>query len=451
MTKLIVVGGGPAGITAALEAAARGAQVTLVSAEAIGGRANWHSLVPSKVYLTAADHLGESHHYPDLGLRGASPEPDLAALRSRIADQARAWSGHHEHQLRQHGVTVIAGKASFVDSQYIRVDREGAAMQTLAFDRAVIATGSEPIFLPQIKPDGNRILAPRLAGKLAEWPRHMIIIGGGVTGAEFTYFFNRMGYPVTWVTDLAILLPRTDRDLSDALEQALQARGVTILKSAPVQSVMAEDDGVVATLKDGRSLAGSHAFIAMGRRPDTAGLNLEAASIAYTAQGIHVDAFCQTSQPHIYAAGDVAGAPYIANRGQAQARVAARHALGVATPPFRAEAIIEAIYTSPQLAQLGLTEFEAAHQGHTVKVYRAEYGDALKPRLSGDAMGFIKLLVDPQEGRILGGAALGERAAEVLGAIAVAMVGGVKIDTLATLFPAYPTLTELVGIAVRGY
>jgi dihydrolipoamide dehydrogenase len=425
--------------------------VTLVSAERVGGRANWHSLVPSKVYLTAADHLSESHHYPDLGLRGTLPEPDLPALRARIVQQADGWSEHHERQLKERGVTLLSGKASFIDPQHVRVDREDNPSQTLAFDRALIATGSEPVFLPQIKPDGSRILAPRLAGKLTEWPQHMVVIGGGVTGAEFAYFFNRMGCQVTWVTDLPTLLPRANRDLSDALEQVLHARGVVVQKSVPVQSVSTEGDGIVATLRDGHTRSGSHAFIAIGRRPDTAGLDLQAAGIAATARGITVDDFCRTSQSHIYAAGDVAGAPYVANRGQTQARVAARHALGVVASPFRPETVIEAVYTSPQVAQVGLSEQEASIQGRTVKVYRAPYEDALKPRLSGDPAGFVKTLTDPDDGRVLGAAAFGDRAAEVLSPMAVAIAGSITLDVLAALFPAYPTVTEIVSIAARGY
>jgi dihydrolipoamide dehydrogenase len=279
-----------------------------------------------------------------------------------------------------------------------------------------------------------------------------VVIGGGVTGAEFAYFFNRMGCQVSWVTDLPTLLPRADRDLSGTLEQALQARGVAVRKTIPVRSASTEGNGVVVvTLANGHTLSGSHAFIAIGRRPDTTGLDLQAAGIATTTRGITVDDLCRTSQPHIYAAGDVAGAPYVANRGQAQARVAVRHALGVATPPFRPETVIEAVYTSPQVAQVGLSEQEASLQGRAVKVSRAHYEDALKPRLSGDPAGFIKILTDPDDGRVVGAAAVGDRAAEVLSPMAVAIEGGVTRDVLAALFPAYPTLSELIGIAARGY
>ncbi len=451
MTTMIVIGGGPAGITAALEAASCGAQVTLVSAEPVGGRANWHSLVPSKVLLTAADHLGEAAHNSALGLAGAPPEPDLPALRDRIADQARAWHQHHRSLLENRGVAIVSASARFLDPHRVELSREGSDAEMMSFGTAVIATGSLPVFLPDIKPDGKRILAPRLAGKLAEWPAHMIVVGGGVTGAEFAYFFNRMGARVTWVTDLPQFLPRVDADLSDALEQAIAARGVTLMTSAPVEAVQPQANGVVVGFKDGQSLAGSHAFLAIGRRADLTDLSLDAAEVDCTAEGIATDAFGRTSQAHIYAAGDVTGPPFIANRGQAQARIAARHASGAETAGFRPETIIEAVYTAPQVAVVGLGESEATATGRPVKVYRATLDEALKPRLSGTAAGFIKILCDAEDGQILGAGACCDRAAEVLSPIAVAITGGMTIQTLATVFPAYPTLSELPGIAVRGY
>ena len=315
----------------------------------------------------------------------------------------------------------------------------------------MIATGSEPIFLPQLKPDGRLIIAPRHVGQLAAWPRQLLVIGGGVTGAEFAYFFNRMGSQVTWITDQPVLLPQFDPDLAAVLEQTLCDRGVTIIKGMAVQAAQAQGDEVRLELADGRQLQGSQALIAIGRRPDLAGLDLEAADIAYTAQGVTVDAFGRTSAPHIFAAGDVTGAPYIANWGQAQARVAVRCALDQPTPSFRPETIIEAIYTSPQLAQVGLIEAQAHAQGRAIKIYRADFSAALKSRLAASPAGFIKILVTPETGRIVGSAAVGERAAEILSTLAVAIAREMTVEQVASLFPAYPTLAELVGIAARGY
>jgi dihydrolipoamide dehydrogenase len=449
--KVVVIGGGPAGVAAALEAAMLGGEVTLIHAEPIGGRAAWHSLVPSKVYLTAADRLQEALHQPVLGLTGAAPAPALAAMRERIAAEAEAWSRWQVEQLARAGIAVVAGTAKLAGRDRISVGRDGGEAATLDFDKAVIASGSLPVFLPEVKPDGRRILAPRLAGKLAAWPEHLIILGGGVTGAEFAYFFRHMGCRVTWVTDQPVLVPRTDPDLAAALEQSLVAGGVEVVKSAPVTAAHAGETGVEVVLRDGRRLAGSHAFIAIGRRPDLADLELDRGEIRHGADGIAIDPFCRTSNLNVYAAGDVTGPPYVANRALAQARVAARHALGRPSLRFQPEAVIEAIYTSPQLATVGLSETRAAAEGIAITVHRCAFANALKPRLIGAPEGFVKVLAAADANRILGAGAFGHHAAEVLAPVALAIAQGMTVDHLADLFPAYPTMSELASIAVRGY
>ncbi|MCP5363752.1 MAG: NAD(P)/FAD-dependent oxidoreductase [Hyphomicrobiales bacterium] len=450
MTDLIVIGAGPAGITAALEAARLGANVSLITAEPVGGRANWASLLPSKVYLTAADHLGEAHHNPSLGLSGPLPEPDLPVLRARIAELAKARSTDERARLEESGVKLVPGKAQFVDPHTIEVTPSEGECQRITFQQAIIASGSVPVFPPDIRPDGRRILAPRLAGSLAEWPSHMIVVGGGVTGAEFAYFFNRMGADVTWVTDVARVLPRVDSDMSELFEATLVGRGVTVFKDAPVTSVQSSELGVTVTLRDGHPLTGSHGFLALGRRPDLTDLGLEASGVETADMRIVVDNYGRTTQPHIYAVGDAAGAPFIANRGQAQARIAARHAGGADTPPFRPDTIIEAVYTQPQLAQVGLTEADAAREKIAVQIHRGSYAAALKPHLSGDTAGFVKILAAPGSSRILGAGAVGDRAAELLAPVAVAIAAKQPLSTLADIFLAYPSLSEVVGLAARS-
>lgn len=450
MSDLIVIGGGPAGITAALEAAGAGAAVSLVSGEPVGGRANWHSLLPSKVFLTAADRLGEAEHHPQLGLSGGRPRAELPALRERIVALAKERSLAYRDELEARGVRILSGKARFTDAHRIEVVGEDGSSTSLAFADAIIATGSGPRFPEGVRPDGKRILAPRLAAALAEWPAHIVVVGGGVTGAEFAYLFAGVGAQVSWVTDLSRILPRSDADLADALEGSLAARGVTVIKNAPVTSARAEETAVSITLEDGRKLRGSHAFLALGRGPDVAELNLPAAGVAFAADGIRIDGYCRTSQPHIYAAGDVVGAPFVVNRAQAQARVAALHAAGRNPQPFRAETVVEAVYTHPQLAQVGLTEQQAEAVGRAVKVTRAGYDQALKAHLADQPHGLVKIIADAGDGRIVGGGAVGDHAADILAPLAVAIAAGMTGKDLAAHFFAHPSLSELVGIAARA-
>ena len=446
MTQLVIIGGGPAGIAAALEGARLGATVTLVERDHIGGRANWHSLLPSKVWLSAADRIGARDHDARLGLSPAGTEIDYTTLTAHIHQLSQTMAAHDEQALDAAGVRVIKGAASFESAHRVHIEQPDGA-HTLDADAVIIATGSGPFFLPQIKPDGKRIIAPRLMGRLTTLPRSMAVIGAGVTGAEFAYLFNRLGLSVTWITDLPEILPRTDADIKAPLENTLIARGVAVHKNSPVATLEAGDDGVHITTTQGEHFDVEMAFIAIGRVAHVEGLNLEAAGLSPDKKGLAVDAFGQTAVHGIYAAGDVAGAPMTANKGVAQGIIAARHALGAPVNGYRPEIVVEAVYTSPQVAQVGLTADNA--QGRELAIYRREYRANLKAHLDGAPDGLVKVLADADSGEILGGAAVGAHAADVLAPIATAIAQGARLADLQGVFAGYPTLSELALDALR--
>lgn len=446
MTHIVIIGGGPAGVTAALEAARLGAQVTLVEATHVGGRATWHSLVPSKVFLGAAEARSTAQSW-----WGTLDRPDLGVLRERIRAQAEAQSQRQHHALDQAGVRLLSAVASFENPYTLRVDFADGGSERLNFERAILTTGSEPIFLPGLKPDGQRLLAPRAMVNLTAWPEHLIMIGGGVTGSEYVSFFSQMGVSITWVTDLPTFLPRAEPEIAAGLAAAMEARGVRLYPNAPVAQAETTGSGVRVTLQDGRTLEGSHAFIAIGRRADTELLNLVAAGVEATRQGVMVDDYGRTTQPHIYAIGDVAGPPYTVNRAQAQARVAVRHALGLPTPPLAANTWVEAVYSDPQVAQVGLREDEARRQGYAVTVLRAEAAQTLKAHLGNHPQGMLKIVAEASSGRLLGAAALGSLAVEVINALSLALQAGATLEHLTHWAPAYPTASDLVRAALDGY
>ncbi len=447
--RFVIIGGGAVGVYAALEAANEGAEVTLISEGEIGGRTTWDSLVPSKVLLTAADTLRDTCYAQHRGVDIQASPANLAHLMERIRQRTRQWGEQQHKALQQAGVRVITGVASFADPHTLKVRSEGADEQEITFDLALIATGSVPIFPPSMKPDGKRILAPRFASSLQSLPERMVMVGGGVTGSEFAYLFRTLGSEVTVITDMPRLLPRADEEVSKELEHAFRQMGIEIQLSSPVESVTATDGGVQVRLVDGTVIEGSHAFIAIGRRADLARLNLESAGIQTDSQGVVVNEFMQSSVGHIYVAGDSAGPPFTLNRGWAQARVAVRHALGLATAPFRPDLVVEAVYTQPQVAQVGMTEVQARQQGMAVQVFRARYADTLKAQLLGESEGFVKLVVEESTGRLLGGAAVGAHAADVLAPLATAMALGATVETLGALFPAHPTMIEVLHEAAR--
>lgn len=448
--RLVVIGGGSVGVHAAVEAAKLEADVTLIGEGEIGGRTTWDSLVPSKVLLTAADTVLDARYAPHRGVQLASPEVNVADLMERIRQRTHQWGDVQQSALQRAGVQVVHGVASFADAHVVKVRTEEGGEQPIPFEVAIIATGSVPIFPPGMKPDGKRILAPRFASSLQSFPEHLVMVGGGVTGSEFAYLFRVLGSAVTVVTDMPRLLPRADEEVSQLLEHAFRQMGARVLLSSPVESVTATGSEVQVQLADGRRLEGSHAFIAIGRRADLSRLNLEATGLQPSAQGLPLDEYLQSPVPHIYAVGDAAGPPFTLNRGWAQAQVAVRHALGLPTSPFRAELVVEAVYTQPQVAQVGITEAQARQQGISVNVLRAQYADNLKAQLLGETEGFVKLIVEESTGKLLGGSAAGSHAADMLAPLAVAMALGGTVETVASLYPAHPTLVELLHEAARG-
>lgn len=451
MTNLVIIGAGPAGITAALEAGRQGLDVSIISSEGIGGRAAWHSLLPSKIYLTLADYSAESQRYAAAGLIENVPILSLDQTKKSIKEKSIEWHQQLQAEIDALGIRTITGKATFQDPASLLVATQEGSVEIFRFDRAIIASGSIPVFFPRIKPDGIHILAPRFAGALKEWPKHVVVIGGGVTGGEFAYLFSQMGSEVTWVTDLDQFLPRVDTDISAILEDNFRQMGITMIKRATVTGVIRDMGGVVVTLAGGQALSASHAFIAIGRKPDIGELNLEKAGIKHGPEGILVDSLCRTNIPNIYAAGDTTGAPFTANRGMAQARIAALSAAGKDVRPYDPRTVVEAVYTEPQLAQVGLTEQQANTALISYTVQKGAYQSVLKNHLPGTQPGMIKLLSDPSSGRILGAAAIGQQAAEVMSMAALAILGGLTSETLAGLFPATPTYGEVLSAAVRGY
>jgi len=450
-THVAIIGAGPAGVTAAQAVANAGARATLIGAELPGGRAGWHSLLPSKVLLTAADSLGLAERFQMLGLAGDGGSPDIETMTRRIRALSQAWSEAQMADLSRRGVQFLAGTATFVSDHRLRVTLPEGSPTELEADAVIVASGSVPIFPPNLKPDGNQIIAPRFVGKLERLPATLAMVGGGVTGTEFVYAFNRLGVAVTWLVDEFGVLPPFDRETVAVLVRALEARGVVRHEGVAADSAVADSNGVTVTLRDGRSFSAEMGFIAIGRRPDVAGLNLEAAGLAVDPrQGIQVDGYGRTAVPHIYAAGDVTGLPMTANKAMAQGWVAGRHAAGAPVDPYQPETIVEATYTDPQVAQVGLREDAARERGHQIRVLRLGYEAGLKAALLEEAEGFVKLVVDAGDGLLLGASAVGAHAADVLAPLALGIRLGARLSDLTALFPAHPGLTELAFDAARA-
>lgn len=440
--KIIVIGGGPAGMEAARAAVKAGARVTMVSNAPLGGRAGWHSLLPSKVWLTAADIQGVIKALPRMGY--SSEEPLLltgGVMPNRIKAIKEAWNGRATQELSELGVKVMRGTAAFQSPTAILVKKgDDDPGQMMSADAFIVASGSVPIFPSQMRPDGQKVIAPRFASALDALPPSMVVVGGGATGSEFAYLFNRLGVDVTWIVDQFGVLPDFDPEAGQFLAQTLTKRGVNMVEGQMASQINQTEKGIEVVLADGSRHPAEKAFLAIGRKPDVDQLNLEAASVVLEKGTAAIDGYGRTSNPHIYLVGDATGTPMIANKATAQAWIAGQHAAGGSPDPYRPETVIAAIYTEPQVAQVG------SLAGSAVKL---PYAANMKAHLLPEGDGFVKLAYDGENGRILGGAAAGPHAADVLAPVAVAVQAEMNSHQFGALYGAHPTITELAFAAAR--
>src|SRR3712207_3472472 len=333
MTRILIIGGGPAGYEAALVAAQLGAEVTVVERDGIGGASVLTDCVPSKTLIAAAGAATSVREATVLGLHGADLSHvglDLGTVNSRVKNLAVAQSADIHRRLEAESVRIIRGSARLADASpglsthTVEVlDAGGAVTGTLESDVVLLATGADPRVLPGAEPDGERILDWRDVYDLEEMPEHLVVVGSGVTGAEFASGYLEAGVPVTLVSSRDQVLPGEDADAAAVVEKVFQSRGGRITERGRAAAVRRTEKGVVVELTDGRTVDGSHALMTVGTVPNTAGLNLEAHGVRVTEAGhVIVDRVSRTSVPGIYAAGDVTGVFQLASVAAMQGRIA---------------------------------------------------------------------------------------------------------------------------------
>ncbi len=453
--EIAVIGAGPAGVAAAIEAARHGAAVTLIADGSIGGRSVHATLVPSKVLL----HLVAERKVRNS--TGRLDSEDMAHVRGEIERIVSLESQRMAQRLSDAGITHIVGTARFVDLNTVEVTREGKDCVRCRFDHAIVATGSAPSF-PQgflgdaERPDGELIIAPRHLRHLRDLPKTILVIGGGSTGAEAAYAFQALGVETTWILDEFGVLPGFDRELGDSLGDVLMERGVKIIHDKPVKKVVRVGQEAHASLDGGRTYSAERAFVAIGRRPDTARLGLGAIGIETDARGvIIVDSSMRSNAPHILAAGDCAGAPFVTSKSTIEGWIAGRVAAGRTAPTVAPHSYIESVATDPEIAMVGLTPHRAFTNRMTIDLHTISFDESVNGWLHGvgvlpHARGTMRLVIDPDSERILGATAIGPHAAEALAPVAVAIRCRATLEMLATSGMATPTFGELAGAASRA-
>lgn len=446
-SRLLVVGAGPGGVAAATGAAMLGARVTVVEASIVGGAAHLWDCIPSKALVASSmrlDSLREAHR---LGIAGVGlPAVDMAGLSARADAISARLAAATTDLLTSQGVTVLAGRARFVDAHTAIVAGDDGE-RSVAFDAAVIATGSRPWEPDWAAVDGERILTTRHAYHLPEVPAHLVVIGSGVTGVEFVHVFASLGARVTLLVSRQQVLPHRDPEVAAVLEEDFLDRGVTLLKGSRADGARRDGDGVVVTTEDGRTVSGSHVLLAVGSRPNSEDLGLEAAGVATDRGSIVVDEYQRTSVPHIYAAGDVTGQMPLSSVASMHGRKIARHALGLPVTPPDHRAMAQAIFTEPEIASVGLEEADARAEGRKVRITKVPFAANPRSLIQGNPTGFVKVISDPATHVVLGGTIVGHHASELIGILALAAHARLRVDALVDTLMVHPSLSESLADA----
>ena len=448
---LVVIGGGSAGLVAARAAAALGARVALLDKERLGGECLWTGCVPSKALIASATAAHQARNLEAFGLSGHLAPVDLGAVMDRVQSVIQAvYRGEDAEAMRKQGITVRFGEVRFRSSHVLTVD--GQPLRGRAF---LLCTGSSPA-VPDIDGlQGSGYLTNETIFSLRELPAHLIVAGGGPVGVELAQAFRRLGSAVTVLAGERGLLLREDDEVRRAVGDLFTHEGITARQSRLVGVGRGNAGVEVHYAGEGGegSLQGDRLLLALGRRPNVAGLGLEQAGVRYDPkQGITIDAYLRTSAPHILACGDVTGPYQFTHAAGFQAAAAVRNAL---FPRFRSKAHLEPMpwttFTDPEVARVGLTEAEARRGHGKVLVLRAEFAHTDRALAEGQTDGFVKLIVTPWRGRILGGHIVGPRAGELIQEVTLAMRQGLGVRALADTIHVYPTLSMAVQQAALGF
>jgi dihydrolipoamide dehydrogenase len=459
MTRIVIIGGGPAGYEAALVAAQLGAEVTVIERDGIGGASVLSDCVPSKTLIAAAGAMTSVRDSAVLGLRGAELRTvslDLGSVNQRVKGLAMAQSADIHARLSGEGVRIVSGQGRLSDEvrglaahKVEVVDAEGGVSQELEGDVVLIATGADPRVLPGAEPDGERILDWRDVYDLEEMPEHLVVVGSGVTGAEFASGYLEAGVPVTLVSSRDQVLPGEDPDAAAVVEKVFQSRGGKIAERGRAAAVRRTEKGVLVELTDGRTVEGSHALMTVGTVPNTAGLNLEQSGVEVTEAGhIVVDRVSRTSVPGVYAAGDVTGVFQLASVAAMQGRIAMWHALGEAVAPIRLKTVSANVFTHPEIATVGMQE-KSLTEGADVELVRLPLATNARAKMGDLHDGFVKLFTRRSTDVVVGGVVVAPGASELILPIALAVTKGLTAADLAQTFAIYPSLSGSITEAGR--
>ena len=454
--SLVIVGGGPGGYEAAHVARSLGADVTLIERQGLGGSAVLTDVVPSKTLIASADVMTRINAARELGVRvGHSAiranhvSADLGMVHERLLGLARQQSEDIRAGLEAAGVRIVDGEGRLDGPQAVVVG-DGEQQQRYEADAILLAVGAHPRELDSAKPDGERIFTWTQVYNLKEIPEHLIVIGSGVTGAEFASAYNGLGAKVTLVSSRERVLPGEDQDAAEVLEQSFADAGMNVVSKSRANAVERTEEGVRVTLSTGETIDGSHCLLAVGSIPNTDNLGLEEAGVRRSESGhIEVDAVSRTSVPSIYAAGDCTGVFPLASVAAMQGRIAMAHFLGDSVQTLKLKRVASNIFTAPEIASVGVSEAEVRDGRDDADIQILPLKTNPRAKMMDVKAGFVKIIARKDSGSVIGGVVVGPRASELIYSLALAVNLKLHVDDVANTLTVYPSLSGSIGEAAR--
>lgn len=459
MTKILVLGGGPAGYVAAGRAAQLGAEVTLVEAREIGGTCLNRGCIPTKAMVAGAQRLHEARRAAEYGVVVEGVSVDFAAFMARKQASTAQLRAGVEHLLKARKVRVVAGRATLAGPGRLAlapgaVLADGSVLEhggELEGDAVILASGSEPVRMGLFDWSDPRIMTSDELLEIDAVPASLAIVGGGVIGCEFASVFNRLGSEVTVVEMLPQLLPGEDQRTGRSLQQAFKKAGIAVHVKAAVESAEGTGAGVTLRLAGGVEVTAERVLVAVGRKPLSAGLGYEEVGVGIGPGAfVVVDETCRTAVDGVFAAGDLAGPPLLAHWAYHQGMVAAENAVTGSRIEVDRTLVPNCVFSSPEVASCGLTEDRARADGVEHEVAHVRFNGNSKAVCDGDAEGFVRVVTEPNGGRVLGASLIGPHVTELVHELALAVHSGLTLADVAATIHAHPTLSEAVGEAALG-
>lgn len=466
--RIAILGGGPGGYEAALVAKRLGADVTIVERHGFGGSTVLTDVVPSKTLIATAEWMALGGAAAELGIRindesGTETQTisaDLKAINARIRSLALTQSEDIAHRLVSSNIRTIHGQGRLVSAKEIAVtgitDTVGKPQpdEVISADYIIVAVGAAPRVLPTAQPDGERILTWTQLYNLSELPKHLIVVGSGVTGAEFAGAYHALGTEVTLVSSRDRVLPGEDADAAELIEDVYRTRGMHVMSKSRAKAAAVvgegEDKHVEVTLEDGRVVTGSHVLMAVGSVPNTQDIGLEEVGINTSPSGhVVTDKVSRTSVNGVYAAGDCTGVFPLASVAAMQGRIAVAHALGDTVRPIKLRSVAANIFTAPEIATVGYTQEQLEKLDMRYTITKLPLRVNPRAKMMGARAGFVKLFSRTESGTVVGGVIVAPRASELIYPITLAVSHRLTVDDVADAFTVYPSLTGSIAEVAR--